>query len=305
MAWFRREKPLRWSVVVASPSGDAGDQWGDTWFGRDLVDALSRQGQDAQLVYRGGASTEARDKDDVVVVLRGLRRVTPRRAGNTWLLWVISHPELVDDVELAEYDRVFAASPTWRHGQVSSLLQATNSQRFTPTAGAADSGERYLFVGSTRGEYRPIVRDAIAAGIPLGVYGVGWSEFIPAEFIRGEFLSNAEVPSAYASAGIVLNDHWREMADEGFLSNRLFDAVASGARVISDEAAGLHEVFGDAVVTYSSPEGLREILHAPLETAFPDLQHRLENAARIATEHSFGSRAAVLIAAATALRGDK
>lgn len=302
MAWFRRARPLRWAVVVASPSGEAGDQWGDTWFGRDLVDALTRQGQQARLVYRGGATTEARDKDDVVLVLRGLRQVTPRRSGNTWLLWVISHPELVDDAELAEYDRAFAASPTWKSGRVTPLLQATNPQRFTPSAAAPDTGEKYLFVGSTRGEYRAIVRDAIAAGVPLGVYGVGWSEYIDARFIRGEFLPNAEVPAAYASAGVVLNDHWPQMAAEGFLSNRLFDAVAAGARVISDEAAGLREVFGDAVVTYSSAEQLREMLLAPPDSVFPDRERRLANAERFARDHGFDARAAELIVAAHGIR---
>ena len=296
---------MRWAVVVASPSGADGEQWGDTWFGRDLVDALNRQGQAASLVYRGGASSEARDKDDVVLVLRGLRRVTPRRAGNTWLLWVISHPELVDDGEIAEYDAAFAASSTWKSGSVSPLLQATNPQRFMPSAAGPDTGERFLFVGSTRGEYRPIVRDAISAGIPLGVYGVGWSEFIPAEFIRGEFMPNGELPGAYAGAGVVLNDHWREMADDGFLSNLLFDAVASGARVISDQAAGLTEVFGDAVVTYSSPEQLGELLKAPLETVFAERSRRIENSARIAAEHSFDVRAAELIEAALRIRGSE
>lgn len=305
MSWFRRERPLRWAVVVASPSGEAGDQWGDTWFGRDLVEALTRHGQKAKLVYRGGASSEARDEDDVVLVLRGLRQVSPRRAGNTWLLWVISHPELVDDAEIAEYDRAFAASPTWRPGMVTPLLQATSPNRFSPSAGVPDSGERFLFVGSTRGEYRAIVRDAIAAGVPLGVYGVGWSEFIDAQYIRGEFLPNAEVPAAYAAAGMVLNDHWPEMAADGFLSNRLFDAVASGARVVSDEAAGLREVFGDAVVTYSTPEQLRDILHAPLDTTFPDHERRIANAERIAQEHGFDARAAQLISAAHEMRGSR
>ena len=303
MAWFRRAKPLRWSVVVASPSGEAGDQWGDTWFGRDLVEALNRQGQHARLVHRGGANADARDKDDVVLVLRGLRRVTPRRAGNTWLLWVISHPELVDEVEIAEYDRTFAASLTWKPDLAEPLLQATNPTRFTPGAGVADSGERYLFVGSTRGEYRAIVRDAIAAGIPLGVYGVGWSEFIPSEFIRGEFLPNPDLPAAYASAGVVLNDHWPEMAADGFLSNRLFDAVAAGARVLSDEAEGLHQVFGESVVTYSTPEQLRELLSAPLDEVFPPRARRLENAARVETDHGFDARAARLIEAALEIRG--
>jgi hypothetical protein len=231
--------------------------------------------------------------------------VTPRRAGNTWLLWVISHPELVDDAEIAEYDAAFAASSTWKSDSVSALLQATNPQRFMPSAAVPDTGERYLFVGSTRGEYRPIVRDAVSAGIPLGVYGVGWSEFIPAEFIRGEFMPNADLPAAYAGAGVVLNDHWREMADDGFLSNRLFDAVASGARVVSDEAAGLTEVFGDAVVTYSSPDQLGQLLKGPLESVFADRSRRIDNASRIAAEHSFNVRAAELIEAAQRIRGSE
>ena len=100
----------------------------------------------------------------------------------------------------------------------------------------------------------------------------------------------------------MLNDHWREMASDGFLSNRLFDAIASGSRVISDEAAGLHEVFGDAVVTYSSPEQLRELLHAPLDDVFESRQTRLDNAARIARDHGFDARATELITAALEIR---
>jgi spore maturation protein CgeB len=95
------------------------------------------------------------------------------------------------------------------------------------------------------------------------------------------------------------------MAADGFLSNRLFDAVASGARVISDQAAGLTEVFGDAVVTYSSPEQLGEILKAPLETVFAERSRRIENSARIAAEHSFDVRAAELIEAAQWIRGSE
>jgi spore maturation protein CgeB len=134
---------------------------------------------------------------------------------------------------------------------------------------------------------------------------VGWSEFIPAEFIRGEFMPNGELPAAYAGAGVVLNDHWREMATDGFLSNRLFDAVASGARVISDEAAGLTEVFGDAVVTYSSADQLGQILNASFASVFADRSRRIDNAARNAAEHSFDARAVELIEAAQRIRGSE
>jgi O-antigen biosynthesis protein len=305
----RRPRPMRWSVVVSAPKGEAGEQWGDTWFARDLVDALQRAGEEARVVSRGGASTEAREHDDVVVVLRGLRRVVPRRGGATWLLWVISHPELVEADEPAQYDGVFAASAHWSRGQsaefgvpVTPLLQATNPHRFRPGAAEPDSGDRLLFVGSTRGEYRPAVRAAVEAGLDLSVYGVGWEEYLPPDRISGSFIANPDLPAAYAAAGVVLNDHWPDMAAEGFLSNRLFDAAACGTRVLSDEATGLSDVFGDTVRTYADPAGLVGALQGDLDTAFPDRPARLALAERVARDHSFDARAAVLIERARELR---
>jgi hypothetical protein len=275
----RRRRGLRWSVVTAAPAGEAGEQWGDTWFARDLVRALRSQGQQARVVARGGAESPARDADDVVLVLRGLRKVTPRPGPATWMLWVISHPELVGSDEAAAYDQVFAASNHWsRAAELGAipLLQATNPERFSPLAGPPDAGEPILFVGSTRGEYRPIVRDAIACGAEPSIYGVGWEAYLPVERIRAEFLPNDELPAAYASAGVVLNDHWPDMAAEGFLSNRLFDAAATGARIVSDPAIGLGGVFGDVVRTYRAPEELCEILGGDPADAFPDRAARLE-----------------------------
>jgi hypothetical protein len=296
---------LRWSVVTSAPAGAAGEQWGDTWFARDLVRALRSQGQQAKVVARGGAESEARDSDDVVLVLRGLRKVTPRASLATWMLWVISHPELVDSQEAATYDLVFAASSHWsRAGEFGAipLLQATNPERFSPAVGRPDAGDRILFVGSTRGEYRPIVRDAVASGVDLAIYGVGWEAFLPPERIRGEFLPNEQLPAAYASAGIVLNDHWPDMAAEGFLSNRLFDAAACGARIVSDPAVGLRDTFSDVVRTYGSPQELATILRGATSTEFSDLAARRELARRVAKEHSFDVRAEQLIAQAERVR---
>jgi hypothetical protein len=303
---------LTWSVVVSAPKGEAGAQWGDTWFATDLTEALNRAGQKARVVSRGGASAADRENDDVVVVLRGLRRVVPRRGDAVWLLWVISHPELVEADEPADYDAAFAASEHWNRAasgefgvSVAPLLQATNPRRFRPEAGAPDSGARVLFVGSTRGEFRPAVRDALAAGVDLTVFGVGWEQFLPPERIAGDFIANDALPAAYAAAGVVLNDHWRDMAEQGFLSNRLFDSSATATRVLSDEAAGLAEVFGATVRTYDSPERLGALLAAPTEVAFPSRAERLDLADRVSREHSFDVRAAVLIERAVQLRDSR
>jgi hypothetical protein len=298
---------MTWSVVVAAPKGEAGEQWGDTWFARDLVDALERAGERARVVFRGGAESEARESDDVVVVLRGLRRVVPRRGDATWLLWVISHPELVEADEPAQYDGVFAASAHWSRAQefgvpVTPLLQATNPRRFRPEAAPADSGERVLFVGSTRGEFRPAVRDALAGGVDVSVYGVGWESFLAPERIRGTFIANTELPAAYAAAGVVLNDHWADMAREGFLSNRLFDATATATRVLTDRAEGLADVFGDTVRTYADGDDLVAQLSGDLDRTFPSRADRLVLADRVAAQHSFDARAGALIARARELR---
>lgn len=293
-----RRRPRRWSIVTSAPRGDAGERWGDTWFARDLASALQALGEQARVVGRAGAESPEREADDVVVVLRGLNRVVPRPGRAVWLLWVISHPDLVGAEECAEYDAVFAASAHWtRAGECRAipLLQATNPERFTPGAAPPDSGDRLLFVGSTRGEFRPVVRDALGCGADLAVYGVGWDAYLPADRIRGEFLANEQLPAAYAGAGIVLNDHWRDMADEGFLSNRIFDALAAGARVVSDPATGLSEVFGDAVRTYREPAELCALLSAAPDDVFAPRADRLALAARVAREHSFEARARVLI----------
>lgn len=297
---------LRWSVVVASPGGQAKEQWGDTWFARDLVTSLRALGQRARVVTRSGAESPERDEDDVVLVLRGLRRVQPRRSGRaTWLLWVISHPDLVEVQESVSFDAVFAASSNWSRGRelgAEPLLQATNPSRFNPAAAAPDSGARVLFVGSSRGEMRPIVRDALEAGVDVTLYGVGWQEFVDPARIAGDFLPNVELPAAYASARVVLNDHWADMANQGFLSNRLFDAVATGTRVLSDEAVGLKDVLGDVVRVYNGVDELREILADPA-AAFPSREVRLQAAERIARDESFDARAAVLVNRVLAIRG--
>lgn len=304
-----RSRGLRWTIVTSAPKGEAGEQWGDTWFARDLADALRRAGQQVKVVSRAGADSSRRVDDDVVLVLRGLRTVSPPvDRDSVWLLWVISHPDLVTAEEAAGYDAVFAASASWEAPggvEVTSLLQATAPGRFRPEAAQSDTGDAVLFVGSTRGEFRPAVRAALQSSRAgeVAVYGVGWQEYLPAERIAGEFVPNDQLPAAYAAAGIVLNDHHPDMAQAGFLSNRLFDAVASGARVLSDHAVGLTETFGSAVAVFDSEGDLVRLLNMPVDEVFPDRAERLARAEQIASEHSFDARAAVLIDRVRELRG--
>ena len=163
-----------------------------------------------------------------------------------------------------------------------------------------------LFVGNSRRLLRPVVRDALAAGLPLAVYGDLWSGLVPDEVVRGRSIPNDQLAAAYRSAGVVLNDHHDAMRADGFVSNRLFDAVASGARVVTDEVAGLAELFGPAVQVYETPDDLARLATlADPDSVFGDDATRRAAADRVRTQHSFAARAARLIEVAHEARAER
>jgi spore maturation protein CgeB len=215
---------------------------------------------------------------------------------------VISNPASVSVEEVRSFDEVFAASVSWakdmsaRSGKrVQVLLQATNPKRFKWQAEDASLASDVLFVGKTRGVFREVVDFALRAKAPLSVYGEGWHDYIDAGSIKSDFLANQKVPAAYASCSILLNDHWQDMRDLGFASNRLFDAAACGTRVLSDHIDGLDELFGGLVKTYKNYEEFSRLVTSP--SAWPSDSERKRLASIVAKEHSFEARAKALIAA--------
>ena len=295
---------LRWAIKHAAPAGPAGESWGDTHFARALARALRALGQHVAVDARDEIDRPSGRFDDVVVTLRGLAPTNPVPS-QVSLLWVISHPELLTEDELRRYDRVFAASVAWAERcrdewdiPVEPLLQATDPGLFSPDRAEPDTGPPVLFVGNSRRTVRAIVNNAIEAGLDLTVYGADWDGLLPAHVLAGTYVPNDELARLYRSAGVLLNDHWPDMRDEGFLSNRLFDAVASGARVVSDDVAGLEQVFGGAVRVASTPEDLRRLVTADLDALFGTDAERTAAAARVAREHSYTARAERLLAAA-------
>ena len=291
---------LRWALDIAAPAAARGDKWGDTFFARSLADALERHGQHVAVDRRDARDRDSRDHDDVLLVLRGLDRVTPR-PGLLNLQWVISHPDMVTPAEVAGFDAVYAASLSWSDRvsrdwgvTVTPLLQCTDARWFHPDRAEPDTGPPVVFVGNSRGVYRFAVRSALAVGVPLALHGKDWAEFVPRERITSNGVANEEVGALYASAGVVLNDHHRDMRRDGFASNRLFDAAACGARILSDSIDGIEQIFGGLVQTFGDENELARLVEPPYEQ-FPDHSTRREIALRIVAEHSFDRRAETLV----------
>jgi glycosyltransferase involved in cell wall biosynthesis len=291
---------LRWGIATAAGGGARGDGWGDTHFARSLGTSLRTLGQDVVTHRRGAVSGPASRFDDVVLSLRGLEPVAAI-PGKVNVLWVISHPDDVTAEDLVGFDLVYAASESWaaHMSEVSGrpvhpLLQATDTRLRDVTSPIADDA-RPVFVGSTNPKRpRQVVLDAVEAGVKLDVHGQGWAGTPAEQFWRSPYVANDQLMTLYRTHGIVIADHWGDMAREGFLANRLFDAVASGARVVSDKVPGL-EVFEGAVQAYSSVEDLRTLCGPAGRDRFPSDQAMAAIADRVAAEHSFDKRAHQLL----------
>jgi len=301
---------LRWSIDIAAGAGPIGTRWGDYHFARSLAAALDRLGQWVAIDHPQTRGRASRRLDDVVLVIRGLQRVVPSEHA-TSLLWVISHPEEVTRDEVAAYDAAFAASRTWAARRsaewglpVEPLLQCTDTTRFRPGLTEPDTGPRRLFVGNARHRLRPSVAAAIETGTPLTVIGTGWDEWLPVHDVEvaAESVPNEDLPALYASAGLVLNDHWEDMRVEGFVSNRVFDVLATGARLLTDDVVGLTDVLGTDVPTWSHLSEFAHLTGEPLERHYPDTETRLALAEKVVAEHSFDARAATLLDTALRLR---
>lgn len=293
---------LRWAIKNPAPYGPEGVHWGDTYYAQHLAESLERLGQDVIIDYRPEFMRESARHDDVVLLLRGLAPYFPV-PGQVSMMWVISHPEMLAKSDGHGWDRIYVASSAYAPKLASQwgrpvlpLLQATDPSRFNPDVAKPDTGYPLLFLGSSRNQARPMVMDSVERNLGVSVIGKDWNQFVPPGVVRSDFMANDEVGAAYRSAGILLNDHWDDMREEGFISNRLFDAVAAGARVITDDVVGLREVFGKSVQVATDADELEALVRAEnRDEIFGTDAERRAAAEVIAREHSFDARAAVLL----------
>jgi hypothetical protein len=298
--------PASIAIHIAPPNREAAATWGDTHFAQGLQRAFERQGWTATVHIAPEADDPRAAAADVALHLFG-RSVPPVRPGQPSILWVISHPDRLRARLADTYDLVFVASDsfaaelaTTTERPVRPLHQATDPERFHPDP----SGPRHelLFVGNSRGARRPILDALAGTNHDLAVYGGAWTpELLDPKFLRGPWIPNEELHRYYAGADIVLNDHWADMAQEGFISNRVFDVLASGGFVVSDAVTGMGAHLDESVATYDTPGGLVEVVDHYLAHPAERAERAARGRAAVLAHHTFDHRATAIIDATRAL----
>jgi glycosyltransferase involved in cell wall biosynthesis len=295
------EGRLRITLTVSVPSEKVAPRWGDWHLAEAFARALRRDGHVVRVQTRDHADDLAGRACDVHCVIRGLYPVR-RTSGQTHVLWIISHPETVTTAECDEADLVLVASARFADSlrartrtPVEVFLQATDADRFRPGPVVPEHAHEVAIVAKSRDVFRAAVADAVAAGLRPAIYGSGWAPFVDPALVVREYVPNDELPKVYASVGVLLNDHWQAMREWGFVSNRLFDALACATPVISDDLPELEEIFEGAVLSYHDVNELRDLVESALADPAVARARAARGRAVVIEHHTFERRARELV----------
>ena len=277
--------------------------FGDYFTAHELGDALEATGAD--VVYlsldRRGWRRSARALDVIVSLLDRfpLLEAPPDTMAVAWVRnW--SERWLMRDW-FDEYDHVFATSKascrlirerSSAHPQLMPL--ATNPARFHPVEPDPEFATDLAFVGSYWGVEREVQRvlpRLASAGLEVKVFGHGW-DAVPGmwELSRGPVPYDA-LPRVYSSAAVVVDDSGAHARPYGAVNSRVFDALACGALVVTNDAEGVAGVFGNGFPTWSDAASLQA--HAEIATGDSAKARELVRPLRrvVLAEHTYARRA--------------
>jgi len=282
-----RELLSKRRIAIISPSDFEPDlysrlQWGDYWVKYELTKAFGEMGY---------IVTDM--EPDIVIHLFG---APARLSKNTYnIIWVYSHPDMVNAKLLRQYDKIFCQSIFFIHkinqmGFKAELMNNATSRRPIKRKIKYD----VIFVGNSRqiSGGRKIVRDVMRTphNYNFKVWGKGWERILPKKYYVGPYFDNQKLDELYASSFITLNDHHEDMKRERFVNIRIFDILASSGFCISDKNPGIEEIFEDAVPQYESNKQLKDLIDFYIN--HPDERLKLmEKGRKIALQHTWEKKA--------------
>jgi len=286
------------ALKIPAPSWKGIEPWGDYHVAVMLKKSLEKEGYRVILQVLSEWYNEDAMECDVALVLRGVERYNTK-PHQINIMWNISHPDLISLEEYEDYDVVCIASDYWAKDlkekvsvPIEVVYQCTDLKRFyLPTKKEKEQNhQELLFVGNSRGVHRKILKDLLPTRFDLKVVGGGWKGLIPQKYWPASYLENNELYKHYGAADILLNDHWDDMREKGFVSNRIYDGLASGAFIITDEVKDMGKI-KDYVCVYETAAELKELVEYYLSHPEQRIKKVNEALVYIQENHTFDHRA--------------
>lgn len=311
---FWRQNSLRIAFVVSAveTANPACDFHHAFELGKALMSELGWQ-----VSYLPPEDWYSLDGFDVVVVMEvdwSAARVTTGNPNLTFVAWAGHRVEhWFDHPWLQQFDLIWAASDRARQvfsGRVSVPVEvmrpAVDPERFCPDPAGPGGLSDYCFDGHFHHTPGQLVTqlETETLSYRFALYGDNWSNIAWLEpYWRGE-LPDEERPAVYAGSYLVLDEATACGRRWGGLSPRVFEALAAGALVITNNLRGAQEVFGGQLPVCRSGDEMQGVIRYYLE--HPQERQTLVAQLRtvVLTEHSIQARAGAVRAAVQRLFGD-
>jgi glycosyltransferase involved in cell wall biosynthesis len=297
-------QPLHIGITVTRDDESAG--YGDWYTAHELGDAVARLGWKVSYLERHrdrwyGLAPSC----DVVVSLLpevDLFRVPRHVITVAWIRnWT---EEWTAKAWFDNYDVVLVSSGRSKEiveqqsAQVAHVFPlATNPQRFYPRPPNPALSSDAVFVGSHWGVERGIdeaLPVLAASGHRVAIYGRGWEDQPGLADLSGGLLPYDSLPEVYSSAALAIDDAAISTKPYGSVNSRVFDALAVGTLVLTDNALGVRELFDEDFPTWDDAESLV----AGVGDLLADLERRSALAERyrrqVLARHTYDHRAAEL-----------
>jgi len=296
-------------LLLGAPAPQGGREWGDYSFGKSLQKAFGNLGHQLDLhvappkpVQKAThAVRRTMSPVDAEIVLRGKIPYRPRTS-RPFVLWVISNPSTLTPGELKRADHICMASSVYAaelrsEGYPATYLpQCTDPSLFDPGRATESEPLPVVFVGNRRlYAPRPVVDYALRAEVPLKIWGAKWNGTAAEHCLVDQYVPNENLGAVYASAEVVLNDHTEDMLARHFLSNRVYDVLASGRPIMSEPMNGLPKDVEELMTFYHDYSDFEKKLEALRAETTEERVYRKEKARTIAENHSFDARARELV----------
>ena len=274
----------------------------DYSFARALANGLLNLGH-AVRIDSGQNWYESTQGTDFDLLLRGRGGFEPQ-ADIPYVMWVIypgkqeRHQITQEEVSSAAHSFFASELAYTRFRNAGNANTSVLMQGFDPSImfpPKAENQKGTVFVGSnhfSKDGMRPIIRMALDAEHAIKIWGRGWRGTQAEASLQHTRLDNLKLGDCYRGARIVLCDHMRSMRESGYVSNRIYDALACGAAVISDDIQGLPDAFEADVFRCQSTKDFVEAVREIERESYETRAARHDRARKMHGQHSLFHRAA-------------
>jgi GT2 family glycosyltransferase len=288
------------TVAITLTQNDISKGWGDFYTAHELGDAFIDLGWEVVYAQRHRDHWYELDGNvDLLVSLLDTYDVTKAPPGAVTVAWVrnwvdrwLERPwfEGYDLVACSSYKGARLLGGRSRFDPAV-IPMATNLSRFSPGPASPTFACDYAFTGNNWGHGRDLMSLLdIRPDERFLLFGKGWDEDPRATRHWRGHLDYESLPDLYRSTKVLLDDTAGPTLPYAFLNSRVFDGLAAGALVITDNVEGAREMFDGLLPTFESREELRRQLDRYLgdESERRRLVERLQE--RVKKSHSYSKR---------------